>query len=189
MSDGHRWFGSCGWKAILWLGCGTLVACRLSPVAVAEAEEFKIGYVDVAEVFDNYERTKASDAILEKKGKQKETELEGRMNDLKKLRQNLELLNNEAREAKVREIEEKSDELQRFRQSTARDLARERDKIAKDILAEIRQGLNEYAKAHGFALILDSRTLLYSQSGYDLTKEVIQLLNDRASAPRPNAAR
>ena len=143
----------------------------------------KIGYVNLARVFDNYVKTKAFDANLEKKGKQKEAELEGRMNELKQLRQNLELLNDEAREAKTKEIEEKAEALQLFRNNTARDLRRERDKIAKELLGEIQQGLQEFAKANGFTVILDSQSLLYGQDALDVTDEILKLLNSHAQAP------
>jgi outer membrane protein len=158
--------------------------CSLSPVLclAAGAEEFKIGYVNLGKVFDGYQRTRASDSTLEKKGKQKEAELEGRMNELKKLRQSLELLNDEARETKMREAEEKAEELQRFRTSTARDLRRERDKIAKSILQEIQQGVEQYAKANGFSLIVDERSLLFGQPTYDLTDEILASLNKPGAA-------
>lgn len=159
-----------------------LLTCHLSLVAchvVSAAEELKIGYVNLAKVFDGYERTKTSDAVLEKQGKEKETELQGRMNELKKLRQNLELLNDDARESKAREIEQKADELQRFRNATARDLRRERDKIAKDILGEIQTAVEAYAKANGFSVIFDERSLLYGQPTYDLTDEILRALNKK----------
>ena len=149
---------------------------------LAQAQELKVGYVNLAKVFDQYERTKSSDTTLEQKGKAKEAELEGRMGELKKLRQSLELLNDEARETKTREIEEKADELQRFRASTARDLGRERDRIAKDILRDIQQGVEQFAKANGFSLILDARSLLYGQEAYDVTDGVLAVLNNRAKA-------
>ncbi|MBI4341545.1 MAG: OmpH family outer membrane protein [Candidatus Omnitrophica bacterium] len=143
----------------------------------------KIGYVNLAKVFDGYERTKAQDAALEKRGKAKEAELEARVNALKKIRQSLELLNDAAREAKSREVEEQSEELQRFRASTARDLRRDRDKLAQEILKDIQKAIDEYAKANGFALILDQRGLFYAQSGYDVTDGVLKLLNSRLAAP------
>ena len=177
---------------------GLPVACCLLLVApLVRAEEppasassqatpaLKIGFVNLAKLFDNYERTKASDAVLEKKSKQKEVELEGRMTELKKLRENLELLNDAARDTKAREAEEKADELQRFRSSTARDLRRDRDKAAKEILADIEQALDEYAKSHGFSMLLDSRSLLYGKGAYDVTDEVLAYLNSqRSNAPR-----
>ena len=149
------------------------------------AEELKIGYVNPAKVFEDYQHTKTSDGILEKQGKQKEAELEARMNELKKLRQSLELLADQAKEAKAREIEEKSDELQRFRTSAARELRRERDKAAKEILKEIQRGVEEYAKANGYSMVLDARSLLYGVPAQDVTEAVLQLLNTRAGQPRP----
>ena len=162
----------------------SLLAMGLAWAAPVQAQELKIGYVNLGKVFDGYVKTKNSDTVLEKKGKQKETELEGRLNELKKMRETLELLNPDARETKAKELEEKSEDLQRFRNNTARDLRRERDKIAKDLLEEIQQTLVEYAKANGFSLIVDSQALLYGQEAYDVTEEVLSLLNSRAK-PTP----
>ena len=160
---------------LIGLVVGSTAPCTLCPAV--GAADLKIGYVDVGKVFDNYERTKALDAELEKKGKQKDTELQGRVNELKKLREGLELLNDQAREAKGREIEQRADDLQRFRTNTARDLRRERDKMAKEILSEIQRKIEEYAKANGFSLLLDERSLLYGQSAYDVTDDVLKMLN------------
>ena len=164
------------WQVGMMIAASAFVLA-LSPAA--QAQEIKIGYVNLAKVFDGYQRTKASEAALEQRGKQKEAELEGRMNELKKLRQNLELLNNDAREAKAREIEEKSEELQRFRNSTARDLSRDRDKAARDLLGAIQTGVDNFAKANGYALILDSRSLLYALPAHDVTDQVLQILNNQ----------
>ena len=169
-------------RCMAW-GIGSLSLLSCCPIV--RAQELKIGYVDVAKVFDGYERTKASDAVLEGKGKQKEAELEGRMNELKKLRQNLELLNDQAREAKAKEVEEKADELQRFRNNTARDLRRERDKAAKEILGDIQKSIEEFGKTSGFSLIVDQRSLLYAQPTYDVTDQVLKLLNSRYAKPKP----
>ncbi|MBI2094060.1 MAG: OmpH family outer membrane protein [Candidatus Omnitrophica bacterium] len=160
-----------------------LVSCIMSLVSdlPAWAQAGKIGYINIAKVFDNYQRTKSSDVVLEKRGKQKEAELEGRLNELKKLRQNLELLNDEARDSKGREIEERADELQRVRTTAVRDLRRERDKIAKSILDDIQGAIKDYAKANGFSLIVDERSLLYGEDAYDLSDEILQVLNSRAA--------
>ncbi len=167
--------------ALQSLVLGLFVTCPLSRVTcpIVGAEEVKIGYVNLGKVFDGYERTKASDSTLEKKGKEKEKELEGRVGELKKLRESLEVLSDEVRETKSKEVEERADELQRFRTNAARDLRRERDKIAKDILKEIQQGIQDYAKANGFTLILDERSLLYANPAYEVTDGVLKTLNSR----------
>ena len=165
-----------------WLFCllSSVVWCLAflsNPLAMAE--QLKMGYVDLGRVFDGYQRTKESDQVLEQTSKQKQTELEGRVNELKKLRQNLDLLNDQAKEAKAKEIEEKSDEFQRLKTRTERELVRQRNQFAKEILDEIQQTVTEYAKANGFSLVLDQRALLYGQDLYDVTDDVLKLLNSR----------
>ena len=170
---------------------GILVTAFCLPLSaccpLAAAQELKIGYVDVGKVFEGFERTKASEAALEKQGKAKEAELDGRMTELKKLRQNLELLNEDSREAKSREIDEKTEELQRFRNTTARELGRERDKAAREVLKAIQDGVTAYAKANGFALVLDSRSLLYGLPAQDVSDEVLKVLNGQQPPAKPQA--
>ncbi len=170
-------------RIMRWVAGCCVLASIFCPVS--RAQELKVGYVKLTQVFDSYDRTRAFDAQLEKKGKEKEGELEGRMNELKKLRSNLELLSPEAREAKTREIEERADELQRFRSGTARDLQRERDKIAKDILKEIQAAIEQVAKTGGYSIVLDERSLLYSESSQNLTDDVLKLLNSRYGSKKP----
>jgi len=157
---------------------GGLLSSVLCPVI--HADELKIGYIRLSKVFDGYERTKATEASLEQKAKQKDAELQGRITELRKLRESLELLSDQAREAKTREVEQKADDLQRFRASTARDLTRERDKFAKAIFQDIQQAIDAFAKANGFALILKQEdTILYAQAAYDVTDGVLKLLNSK----------
>ena len=172
--------------ALAWASAigATPTARAADGAAAAQASAaMKVGFVDLARVFDGYARTKSSDAVLERQGKQKETELETRLGELRKLRQTLELLSADAREAKAREIEEKAEELQRFRNNTARELRRERDKVAKEIFSDIEAVLKEYAESHGYALIIDSRSLLFGQSAHDVTDELLTALNKRAGTP------
>ena len=168
----------------LWLGGGFAV-CASSLLALcplAMAESVKIGYVNLAKVFDEYQRTKESEFGLEQRGKQKQAQLEGQFNELKKLRQGMELLNDQAREAKTREIEEKSDEFKRLKTRSERELVGQRNQVAKGILDEIGQVVTEYAKANGFSLVVDQRSLLYGQDSYDLTDEILTTLNQRYAA-------
>jgi outer membrane protein len=155
--------------------------------AAAGAAELKIGYVDLAAVFARYERTKVSEAALEEQGKRKEAELEALHQGVERLRQNLELLNDEARDAKARELDEKVEELRQLRARSARELGRERDRMVKGLLGEIRATLEAYAKAQGLTLVLDARSLVYGETAYDVTDEVIAMLNERATAPTSSA--
>ena len=159
-----------------------LAAVAMMPVAHAQQAAPKIGYVDLGQVFDGYQRTKESEQVLEQKGKQTQGALEGRFGELKKMRETLELMNDQAREAKAKELEEKSDEFQRLKTKTERELLRDRNQAAKDILEEIDRGVTEFAKANGYFALLDRRSLLYGEPGADVTGAVLKMLNDRYAA-------
>lgn len=165
--------------AALWM----TVACPL-----VSASEVTIGYVDMVALFDKYQRTQRSESILEQQGKTKESELTRRLDELRRLREGLDLLSDEARDARVFEIEERADALKRFGKHTKLELARERDRVAQGIIEDIQQTVKDYAKDHGFSLILDERLLLYGQEGDDLTEAILTVLNAndtaRADGPR-----
>lgn len=165
-------------SAPLWvLGLLLAVFCPLVQTA-----ELKVGYVNPAAVLEQYQRAKDVEQVLQQKGQQKQDELEGRVAELKKLRQSLELMSDQAKEAKTREIEEKSDEFKRLKGRTERELVRERNQVLKEILDEIHQAVSEYAKANGFSLILNGQLVLYGQEAIDVTDEVLKMLNDRYAA-------
>jgi outer membrane protein len=175
------------------LRMGLLVAfctCHLSLVTChsAWAEELKIGYVNVGAVLDGYQRTKESEQALEQKVQKKQAELEARAAELKKMRESLELLSAQAREAKAKELEEKSDEFQRLKTRSQRDLVRERNVAGKSLLDEIGAVITDYAKTNGFAVMLDQRSLVYGQEAYDVTDEVLKLLNERYAAKKSSTA-
>lgn len=162
------------WIVIAGLMVGGLAA---GPAAPAAAEAQKIGFVDIARVFDEYQRTKESDKALEAKSKEKETELKGRVDELKKLREGMELLSDKAKEERQKQVEDKSDELQRFQLAAQNELRRQRDAIARDILKEINDTVQAYAKAQGYDLMLNERTLVYGAPNLDLTDAVLKQLN------------
>ena len=170
--SGQRWVTAMAAAGMMIAGAG-------APIQAAES---KIGYVNLAKVFDEYLRTKDSESGLEARGKQKQAQLEAQFNDLKKMRQGLELMNDQTRESKTREIEEKSDEFKREKTRTERELLNQRNGIAKQILDEIAGVVSDYGKSNGFTLILDQRTVLYGQEISDVTDEVLKTLNDRYAA-------
>ena len=176
--------GNAAWAMVLAIVAvaGVVGPPPPAPCPLAGAAELKIGYVNLVRVFDSYQRTKDSEQVLEQQGKQKQAELEGRLGELKKMRQNLELLSDQTKDAKSKELEEKSDEFQRMKTKSERELVRDRNQVAKQILEEIDGAVTAYAKANGFSLVLDQRSLVVGDDAYDLSDEVLKSLNDRYAA-------
>ncbi len=167
-------------RELIGIAAALVLSMGVSSPSALAAEDLKMGVVSVSKIFDSYEKTKASEATLAKKGQQKQAEFDGRMAEIKKLRDGLELLNGDARETKGRELEEKADAIKRFRTNAARDLQRERNVIAQALIKEIEVAVDEYAKANGFSVILDDRSILFSQGTVaDVSNGVLQLLNSR----------
>ena len=139
----------------------------------------KIGYIDLSRSFDEYQKTKDFDKELEKKGDMKQEEREKLVQDIRKMRGELELMNKSARDKKETDIEAKIKSLQEFDQEAKTDLTKERDNMVKDILKEMSDVIKEYGQKNGYSIILNDRVLLYGDPGMELTNEIIKILNEK----------
>ena len=139
----------------------------------------KIGYIDLSRSFDEYQKTKDLDKELEGKGDMKQQEREKLVQDIRKMRGELELMNKNAREKKETDIESKIKSLQEFDQEAKTDLTKDRDNMVKDILKEMSDVIKEYGEKNGYSIIVNDRVLLYGDSTMDLTNEIIKILNDK----------
>ena len=150
----------------------------LSPVCEkAFAKELKIGYVDLAKVFDEYKKTKESEKTLEEKGKAKEADRKKYVDELKKLKDEQALLSEKGKAEKQKTIDDKIKILQDFDRTVRDELMKERNDRLAVIMKDIENVVTAYAKETGYDLIANSRALLYGSEQYDLTKEVLSRLN------------
>lgn len=157
---------------------GLIFIFLVSSVGVAFAQtDVKIGYVDLSRTFDEYKKTKDFDKALEKKGDTKQTQRGDVVKDIRKMRDELELLNEKARVKKEQDIEAKIELLQQFDQDAKSELVKERDDMVRDILEEMNDVIQEYGNSQGYSIILNDRVLLYGGTSMDLTDEIIKVLN------------
>ena len=162
-------------KAVL----GMVVAgLMMVSVSGAQAAADKIGTVDLARVFDEYTKTKEFDKNLETKGAAKQAERDKMVADVKKMRDEAELLSAKAKDDKQAVIDEKIKTLQDFDRTTRDGLRKERDGMVRDILKEIEVVIQDFGKAQGYGYIFNDRVLVYKSEGNDLTNQVIKVLND-----------
>ena len=141
------------------------------------AKEYKIGYVDLAKVFDQYKKTKDSESVLTEKGKAKEAERKKMVDELRKLKDEQALLSDKAKAEKQGIIEDKVKVLQDFDKKAQEDLFKERNDILGGILKDIEKVVTDYSKETGYDIILNSRALLYGAEQYDVTEEILKRLN------------
>lgn len=143
------------------------------------AERTEIGYVDIALVFDSYNKTKDQDAALSSKSEGKQQERNKIVERIRNMKNELELLSDKQREKKQVQIDEEIRRLQDFDRETKSALRGERDDMVRDILKEIDSVIKDYAMRSGYTMILNSRVLIYAQKQYDITQEIINILNSK----------
>ena len=163
--------------AVVAMGMAFLVTGSLP----AFAENEKMAYVDIAKVFDEYQKTKDHDKILQEAGKKKETEREDLVSDIRQLKDELALLNDEAKAKKEETLESKVRELQDFDRGAKRDLGEQRNKVVKEIFKDIDDTVQKYGQRKGLDLVLNERALLFHNARFDATPEVLAELNKNYS--------
>lgn len=157
---------------LLWVL--VLGICISSPAwAVTE----KMGYVDVAKVFDGYQKTKDNDVKLQAAGKKKEQEREAIINEVRRLKDEQALLGEEAREKKQESIDVKVRELQDFDAGARRELGEQRNKTVREIFKDIDTVVQSYGERKAFDLILNDRVLLYRNARFDVSSDILDELN------------
>lgn len=139
--------------------------------------EAKIGFINVSQVFDSYEKTKQFDADLQKDSEAKRTQRDVLVNAVKKLRDEVELMAPDAREEKQRQMDQKVQELQAFDRDARLALRKKRDDMIRDILKQIDTVIQAYGKEKGFDYIYNDRVLVFKKEQSDLTQDIISRLN------------
>jgi len=160
-------------KKIAILGI-SVVFLAISASAGFTAE--KLGFVDLSRLFDEYNKTKEYDKVLESKQKSYESERDKKVNEVKQLQDKMNLLNEKEKEAKKADVEEKIKLLQEFDRIKTTDLRKERDDKMKDILKDIEKAVSDYAKSNGYTLVFNDRVLVYQDKNLDITDAVLKIL-------------
>ena len=156
-----------------------LASVSLGAVNSAFAAGEKIAFMDLGKIFDEYNKTKDLDKQLENKGTAKQAERDKLVAEIKKLKDEFELMSDKGKEAKQAAIDEKIKKLQDFDRESRDALRKERDDMARQILNEIKGVIDEVGKKEAYLLILDSRAILYGKEGDDLTNSILKMLNDK----------
>jgi len=163
-----------------------LLALLISPVCPAQAAETaaqpqgKIGIVSVDRVFKEYKATQSKEAEFQKLAISKQADREKMVTEIRNLRDELALLNEENRGKQKQAIDQKLQALAAFDQQIRESLRDQREEAISGLLKEIEQVVTSMAKDKGFDLILSDRAVLYRVDSLDLTDQVISVLNQKA---------
>ncbi|MFC1807365.1 OmpH family outer membrane protein [Candidatus Omnitrophota bacterium] len=167
-------------KARVFIIVSLVVIVGLGICARAQAQGgMKIGYADVATVFDSYDKTKDEDLVLASKSQDKQKEREKTVEKIRGMKSELELLTEAQRQKKESQIEQEIRLLQDFDRIAKDELRRERDDMLRGILKEIDDVINEYANKNNYTFILNRKVLVFAKEEDDITREIINILNSK----------
>jgi Skp family chaperone for outer membrane proteins len=152
--------------------CFLAILMMLSVSLPVFAAEMKFAYVDVGEVFDNYQRTKDQDLVLKTAGEAKEKERNDLTAKIRSMEDELALLAADARAAKQEQLIEKKRQLEDFDRSVRQQLAEQRDKVVREIFQEIDVIVQDLATKGGYDMIFNKRVLLAQKKSFDITAQV-----------------
>ena len=157
-------------KAFKVLGLAVIFGFMM--LGMAPAKDLKIAYVDLARVFDNYQKTKDQDLVLKTAGEAKEKERNDMTVKIRSMEDELALLAADARAAKQEQLIEKKRQLEDFDRGVRQQLAEQRDKVVREIFQEIDVIVQGLSTKGGYDMIFNKRVLLAQKKSFDITAQV-----------------
>lgn len=163
----------------------SVFACNKS-VETKAAKEIKTAYVDTSLLMKEYQKTKDIEAKFKVKAETKGSELEAQINLFKKEASNFQAQAQAKGQAwaeqKGAELQRREQELGQAQQALSQELQQESAVEMDSLVAGVKKFIKAYGKEKGYAYIYgtgDAATVLYAQDKFDITKEIIKLLNDK----------
>lgn len=151
--------------------------CAPSVVSDAFAKEYRIGYVDLAKVSDEYAKTKDFEKTFEAQVKGKDAERQKFVDEIRKLKDEQALLSDKAKAEKQTIIDGKITGLQDFDRKVREELIKQRNQMLGEIQKDIDTVISAYSKEAGYDIVLIRQTVLFAGPELDLTAEVVKRLN------------
>ncbi len=163
----------------------TLISCNEAP----KAKEVKTAYVDTSKMMDEYTEAKELDEKYKTKGEVMGRELEVAAKNLKAemngFQQNAMAKGQAWAQQKSAELQQRQQELQYAQQGMLQQLQQESGKEMDTLVKSVKQLIKDYGKEKGYDYIYgtgDAATVLYAKESYDITKDVIKMINDKYAA-------
>ncbi|HPY31489.1 MAG TPA: OmpH family outer membrane protein [Verrucomicrobiota bacterium] len=183
-----------------------LVALLLFAVGGEAFAQGRIATVDLRKLFDGYWKTKQADAALKDRAAELERDHKAMVEDWKKGREDYQNLLGSANdpavsaeerdkrkrdaETRLKDLKEMEENIGQFERQARTTLDEQRARMRGKLLEEIKQILNQRARAGGFSLVLDvaadsvagTPVVLYTNNENDLTDALLEQLNATAPA-------
>jgi outer membrane protein len=157
----------------------------------AEVASTKTAYVDTSKLM--MESTEAKDieakykAKSQEMGKELEIEIAKFKAEAGNFQKNAQMNGQAWAQQKGAELQKREQQLQYAEQSIAQQLQQESGVEIDSVVSTVKKFIKSYGKEKGYAYIYgtgDAASILYAEDKYDITNELIKLLNDKYKASK-----
>jgi len=166
-----------------------IIAIAFSIISCKKTEEVasvKTAYVDTSKLMIEYTEAKDIEAKYKAKSEEMGRELEAEIAKFKAeaagFQKNAQMNGQAWAQQKGAELQKREQQLQYAQQSIAQQLQQESGVEIDSVVSGVKKFIKSYGKEKGYAYIYgtgDSASILYAEEKYDITKEIIKLLNDK----------
>jgi outer membrane protein len=171
-----------------------LAAALINCPTVANAADYKIGYIDSEKVFREYTGTKSAESEFNQDLEGWVRQFENKKAELDKMEREFEaqklMLSDARRKEREGELQARLSELEQLQREIwgpTGKAAQRNQQLTKDIVQKIREVTLRIATAEGYTFILDAAdgNLVYGDPALDLTDRVIGELNQTPGSGTP----
>tara|TARA_B110000914_G_scaffold76323_1_gene67058 strand:+ start:367 stop:879 length:513 start_codon:yes stop_codon:yes gene_type:complete len=129
---------------------------------------------DAGKKAQNQLKSKLDKGVKNIKDKEKSLQEEER-----KIIEQKKLLKPEEYKAKVNKLRTKVSSLQKERNTLLESTSQQRNKARNELLKNLNPLIKEYMKEKNISMVLDKKSLLLADDKFDITKDVLKLLNNK----------
>ena len=160
----------------------------------AEVASTKTAYVDTSKLMIEYTEAKDVEAKYKAKSEEMGRELEAEIATFKaeagSFQKEAQMKGQAWAEQKGAELQKREQQLQYAQQSIGQQLQQESGVEIDSVVSSVKKFIKSYGKEKGYAYIYgtgDAASVLYAEEKYDITKEIIKLLNDKYKSSKSEA--
>jgi outer membrane protein len=164
----------------------SIVSCNKP---VAEVKEVKTAYIDTSVLMKEYTEAKDLEAKYKAKGEEKGRQLQAEIDRFKQEASNFQAqaqANGQAwAQQKGAELQKKEQQLSYAQQALSQQLQQEGGAEMDSLVTGVKKFIKAYGKEKGYAYIYgtgEPASILYAEDKFDITKEIVKLLNDKYKA-------
>jgi outer membrane protein len=160
----------------------SIISCNKT----AEVASTKTAYVDTSKLMIEYTEAKDIEAKYKAKSEEMGRELEAEIAKFKaeaaSFQKDAQMNGQAWAQQKGAELQKREQQLQYAQQSIAQQLQQESGVEIDSVVSSVKKFIKSYGKEKGYSYIYgtgDAASVLYAEDKYDITKEIIKLLNDK----------